>query len=418
MSRIKNSENTKILTDQQFEWLVVLCCQVIFVGFVCSRALVSIGMISMLVASLLFKGPGVTIKKYFATKELWVLAFYLIIVLVSGIYSDNKADWMNWVRIKLPFLALPLAFAPIQKLEGKKFVLLLYGFMLAFFVCTVLVLNNYFLHYESMTQSFSIGSQIPMPFSHIRYTLMLAFSFFCAVYLFKEKSFVASPNEKWIQLAYAIFVFVALHILSVRSGLVALYLGIFYFAITEIFRRRQFALGAMVILLLSATPFAAYQLLPSLHNKLEYMRYDLAEYQNGRINENSDAMRLLSMQVGLQLWQENPVCGVGAGDLASEAYNVYAKSYPQMSEYNRHRMVPHSQFIWVLASTGALGFVLFMIAFFYPLAAHRYYQYSLFFILNLMIFSSFFTEDTFEEQMGSGFYLIFLLLLMNHFKRE
>ena len=95
--------------------------------------MVSIGMISLLIASLLFKGIGTTLKKYFQTKELLVIALYMVIVLVSGIYSDNKADLMNWVRIKLPFLALPLAFAPVRQLNTQKFVLVLYGFLLTFF---------------------------------------------------------------------------------------------------------------------------------------------------------------------------------------------------------------------------------------------------------------------------------------------
>lgn len=394
----------------------MLCCQVVFIGFVCSRALVSIGMISLLVASLLFKGIDITRRKYFESKELLVIALYLAIVLVSGIYSDNKADWMNWVRIKLPFLALPLAFAPIPRLESKKFVWVLYGFILTFFVCTVLILGNYLLHFESMTNSFSRGTQIPMPFSHIRYTLMLAFSLFCAAYLFKEKLFVFSANEKLLQLGYAGFVFVALHILSVRSGLVALYLGLFYIAIVQVIRRKQYLLGGLAVLLIAAAPFAAINLIPSLHNKIAYMHYDLGQYHEGNINNKSDAMRLLSMQIGMQIWRNNPVLGVGAGDLETETYKIYDKSYPEISYENRR--LPHNQFIWVLATTGILGLGLFLFAFFYPLAAHRFYRHGLFLILNLMIFSSFFTEDTFEEQMGSGFYLIFLLLLMNHFKRE
>ncbi len=373
-------------------------------------------MISLLVASLLFKGIGFTLKKYFQTKELLVISLYMVIVLISGTYSENKSDWMNWVRIKLPFIALPLAFAPIQQLSSKKFIVVLYGFMLTFFGCTVLVLGNYFMHYETMTQSFSWGTQIPMPFNHIRYTLMLAFSFFCALYLYKEQSFVLSANEKWVQLSYAGFVFIALHVLSVRSGLLALYLGLFYLAISGVFKRRQFLVGGSIFLLIAVLPFAAYKLVPSLHNKLEYMRYDLNEYQKGNINENSDAMRLLSMQIGMQMWRQNPLLGVGSGDLETETYSIYEKQYPQITVINRR--VPHNQFIWVLAGTGLLGFALFLTAFFYPLIAQRYYQHGLFLILNLMIFSSFFTEDTFEEQMGSGFYLIFLLLLMNHFKRE
>ena len=376
-------------------------------------------MISLLVASLLFKGPGVTLKAYFRTKELLVLSLYLLIVVISGIYSENKADWMNWVRIKLPFLALPIAFAPLSRFDSKKLTVLLYGFMLAFFVSTSLVLGNYFVHFESMTNSFSQGTQIPILFkdiSHIRYTLMLAFSFFCAVYLVQQQLFLISKKERWLQLAYAIFVFVALHILSVRSGLLALYLGLFYLAINEIFRRKQLVLGGAILLAMVILPYLAYQFVPSLHNKIGYMNFDLERYQKGDINEHSDAMRLLSMNIGLQIWHQNPVIGIGAGDLETESNKIYAQQYPQISDYNRR--IPHNQFIWVLATTGVLGLALFLTAFFLPLLSQGYYKYGLIFILHLMLFSSFFTEDTFEEQMGCGFYLIFLLILMNYFKRE
>jgi len=414
-SIIKKISLSSILSNQQFEWLVLLCCQFIFIGFVCSRALVSVGMITLLIASLLYYGPVFSLKKYFQTKELLVLSLYLIIVLLSGLYSEDKTGWLNWVRIKLPFFALPLAFAPLNKLDDKKLVLLFYSFILTFFVSTSLVLGNYFLHFESMTKSFSQGTQIPMPFSHIRYTLMLAFTFFCAIYLLQQKSFLFNKNEKWIQIVYALFAFAALHILSVRSGLLALYIGLLYMALQEVFKRRQVLLGSIAVLCIVIMPFIAIKVVPSLHNKIDYMHYDLDRYKEGDINEHSDAMRLLSMKIGIQIWHESPLIGIGAGDLENESNKIYAQRYPQITEQNRR--VPHNQFIWVLATTGLLGFVLFLTAFFFPLLS-GFYKYGPILILHLMIFSSFFTEDTFEEQMGSGFYLIFLLILMNHFKRE
>ena len=149
---------------------------------------------------------------------------------------------------------------------------------------------------------------------------------------------------------------------------------------------------------------------------IEWAYGDKEWYKEGKINDRSDAMRLVSMKIGLQIWRENPVLGVGAGDLETETNKIYNKSYPDVSIDKRRS--PHNQFIWVLASTGILGLALFLTAFFFPLLSQGYYKYGLIVILHLMLFSSFFTEDTLEEQMGSGFYLIFLLILMNYFKRE
>ena len=62
-----------------------------------------------------------------------------------------------------------------------------------------------------------------------------------------------------------------------------------------------------------------------------------------------------------------------------------------------------------------VGFVLFLSGFLVPYVVRGYYRQWLMVVLGLIVFSSFFTEDTFEEQIGTGFYVIFLLVLMNHF---
>ena len=410
----KKISGSKILSNEQFEWAIVLFCQCIFIGLVCSRALASIGMIALIILSLLYNGRE-TFKIYFQSKELWVLSLFFWIVLFSGINSADKHEWLNWVRIKLPYLFLPLAFAPIKKLNDKKFITLLYGFILTLWVSAAIILGRYFSNYETITDSFLKGSAIPIHYSHIRYTLMLAFSFFCAVYLLEKRYYLFHKSEKWLQVLYTLFAFAALHILTVRSGLLALYLGLVCLAF-KWFWQKRFLLGTLIILLVGVLPFGAYRFVPSFHNKVSYMQYDLGQYQKGAINENSDAMRIVSMKIGYELWKSNPWFGVGAGDLEAETNNIYECEYPDISPNNRR--VPHNQFIWVLASTGIIGFVLFLTAFFVPLFSKGYYNQWPVVVLYVLLFASFFGEDTFEEQIGTGFYLIFLLILMNYFKRE
>ncbi|MFI5205486.1 MAG: O-antigen ligase family protein, partial [Candidatus Paceibacterales bacterium] len=151
-------------------------------------------------------------------------------------------------------------------------------------------------------------------------------------------------------------------------------------------------------------------------NKLHYMDYDLFEYRHGTINDHSDAMRLLSMKIGLEIWKSNPILGVGSGDLENATNALYETKYTDISVANRR--TPHNQFIWVLASTGIVGLVFFLLAFFYPFIVMRHYKYLPLVILYIIIFSSFFSEVTLEEQMGTAFYLIFLLLFLNHLQQE
>lgn len=387
-----------------------------FIGFTCSRALVSIGMIALLVTTLLSSNPKQLFSNYFKRPELWVLSLFFWIVVASGTYSHDKTDWLNWVRIKLPYLVLPLAFAGIAKLKQRTFTVILYGYVLTFFVSALVILTQYALNYEQVTQSFLSGSALKIPYSHIRYSLMLGFSFFCALYLYREKLYLFTVKEKYLQLLLALFAFIALHIISVRSGLLAVYGALFYLALHTIVTQRRWVLGLGVIATIVVLPFVAYKFVPSLHNKIAYMRYDLQEYQRGNINDRSDAMRLLSMEIGIDIWKQNPVFGCGAGDLKTETNTIYKNQYPQITEANYR--LPHNQFIWVLATTGVVGLILFLVTFFYPFMANGLYRQGLAVVLFIALFSSFFTEHSLEEQMGTAFYLIFLLLLLNRFKHE
>jgi O-antigen ligase len=406
----------RFLSEDNFQWLIVLCCQLIFIGFVGSRALASIGMIALLVSSLLFHGPAETFTQYFQRKELLVLSLFFWIVLLSGFYSDDKSSWLNWVRIKLPYIALPLAFAPLQNLKKRQFLALVYGFILILCISACAVLVNYGIHFDAITESFLRGNAIPMPYSHIRYTLMLAFAFFCCWFLLEKKGFLFHENERWLQVFLIAFLFVALHVLTVRSSLFALYIGICFLLLRVIFKQKRFLWGSIAFLFIALAPSAAYKLIPSLKNKVEYMRYDMGQYDNGEVNNLSDGVRLISMKGGLEVAKENLWLGIGAGDLKTEMNKFYSTAYPQLAEVD-HKL-PHNQFVWTLATTGIVGLAFFLFAFSFPLFTKGNYRNWLLVVLHLILFSSFFTEATFEEQIGTGFYLTFLLVLMNQFQNE
>lgn len=373
-------------------------------------------MIGLLIVSVSHYGVVFSLKKYLQQKHLLVLAMFFFIVLVSGIYSEDKTEWIKWLRIKLPYLALPLAFAPIQKLASRKFIILLYALSAILCISALVVLCHYVLNYQRITESFLRGCAIPMPFSHIRYTLMLSFSFFALMYLFYKKQFLFHRNEKYIQAAAGIFLFITLHILSVRSSLVAVYLVLFIALLWLIFSKKNFTRGLLLLSLLGLIAFASVKLIPSLRNKAAYMNYDFGQFKKGEISHLSDGVRFISMQGAFTIGKQNVWAGVGAGDIKNAMNDFYRSQFPQLplSDYK----LPHNQLLWVFASTGAIGLILFLFAFFYPLVVTGIYKNPLLLAFCLIIFSSFFTEATLEEQMGTGFYLIVLLILLNQFRDE
>jgi O-antigen ligase len=387
---------------------------------VASRAMVSIGMVGILVIGFFeidFTNRKIcctnALQKIWSRKDLLVITLFFWIVLASGLNSENKSDWMNWVRIKLPYLFLPIAFAGIQKISAKILTYLLYLFGVVMTTSAAIVLWRYFSIYDVVTNSFLVGGGIKMPYSHIRYSLMLVFAFFGCFYLLRKKLFVFNKNEKWLQISFMIFLFVSLHIFSVRSGLIALYVSLGYLLLKYIVSEKKYLSGVLLFSILLSIPVATYKFVPSFHNKIEFMLYDLERFGKGEVNTLNDAMRIVSIKTGWELTKQNLWFGTGAGDLHDEVFAYYKANHPDITE--EFYRLPHNQFIWVLASTGIIGLAFFCVAFFVPLFINGNYKHWLFAVLYIIVFTSFFTEHTLEEQMGTGFYLLFLLLLMNYF---
>ncbi len=369
-------------------------------------------MIALIAVVLLYNGFKNTFKEYLRPGAQSLLLVLFLIVFVSGLWSEDKIEWLNWVRIKLPYLFIPLAFSGLKKLSSKQFAIVLYGFVFAITLSTIIVLGNYALHYHEINQSFLSGGGIPIPFSHIRHTLMLAFAFTCCIYMLEKKIYAFTLKEKWLQLAIAVFAFTALHILTVRSGLLALYIGCCIYLLHFIISKRKFAVGASLVAVLIAALTIAYLSLPSLQNKIKYMKYDLELYKSGQFANTNDGVRLVSLQVGLDVWKANKWLGTGAGDLKAECMNVFDKKFPHLNDFSRK--LPHNQFIWVLASCGMVALLLFCMAVVSPLFIIPANKNWLYLAFHFIMLSSFLFEHTLEEQIGTGFYVLMFMLLINH----
>jgi hypothetical protein len=81
------------------------------ISLFCSRAILSVSMMIFIVASFLHTGFKKHIRNFFSLPLLWSMSLLFFLPLFSGIWSDDKNQWLDIIRIKLPLLFLPLAFA-------------------------------------------------------------------------------------------------------------------------------------------------------------------------------------------------------------------------------------------------------------------------------------------------------------------
>ena len=416
-------EFIKRFNRQQFAFL--FCC-LLLVALIYSKFMISVSMIGLLVISVfhldLSKGFPLTFnpslssnfKKLLSSKVYLVVTVFFFLVLVSGLWSEDTNYLMERLRIKLPFLLLPFAFISIPPFSQRQYLSLFYFLIVLMFFSSLMVGTNYLLDFESITEAINRGKVIPTPMNHIRFSLVLAFSILAGIFLWRKKFYLKFKWERPFIAFITIFMFYFIHVLSVRSGLFVLYFSILFFSVRYIYLTRRYFLGLVTILGLILIPIIAYHTIESFQAKVDYAQRDMGMYLKGKGKDYSDAERLISFQVGLEIGNKNPIFGVGAGDLKKEVQSYYDANFIDISEYK----MPHNQFISIYAGTGIFGLIIFLLAFFYPLRYKNNYKNELFASLHLIVFFSFLVENTIETSIGVAFYSFFLLIGINHLSEK
>jgi hypothetical protein len=170
----------------------IICLAGIIAGMLLdpARALPSIAMMVM-AAYVLLVNPVKNFRLFFHDKVLIALvAVFFVYVLSSFNSTEDKAFLLERIRLKLPFLAMPIAFTVFKdRISARQFNSLLYLFLLFVFVTALTITFSFFSHTSDVLKQYSEGRVIETPFSHIRYSLMAAFAIF-PVFIFLKEIFI------------------------------------------------------------------------------------------------------------------------------------------------------------------------------------------------------------------------------------
>lgn len=425
-----------------FIWLVSMVLSAEFV--------LSVSMIALLLLSLFqlkIEGPKVSLtlrdtlrqnlRNYWQNKAWLVVTIPFLLVLVSWPWSSDLGYTLERLRIKLPFLVLPFAFASMPPLRKREVCTILYFLLVIMSIISGYVLVNFIANFDAEMANLGRGGHLTTPSNHIRFSLMVALTILGGGALWAE-NFSLKSNSSQVSTDYAIrnpqsrgigtssairnplvggltlFLFAFIHVLSVRSGLVSLYIALLALGAWFVLVKKRYLLGLLGIAGVAMLPVAAYLTVPSFKAKLDYARWDYLQFRQGIGSNYPDSERFTSMLLGLDIGREHPLLGVGAGDLKREVKQRYEAG--QVGDY-QYRM-PHNQFVTVFAGTGLVGLALFLFGFFFPLFYQKNWQNPLFLALHGVIFTSFFVEDTIENNFGVSLYLFFLLVGVKYLAGE
>ncbi len=138
----------------------------------------------------------------------------------------------------------------------------------------------------------------------------------------------------------------------------------------------------------------------------EYTKYQRGENPSG----HTLTMRLEFWKTGSYIVHQNPIIGVGTGDIQDAFNDMYDYTNSKLDLVWRLRC--HNQYLAITVAFGFIGLTLFLFYLFYPAIVLRkklHYLYWPFFLIALL---SFITEDTLETQSGVTFFIFFQTLFL------
>jgi O-antigen ligase len=391
----------------------ILSLLLIILGMLVSEAMMSIGMILLTANAVFNTHSSLIFKNFFRHKALIALTGLCLLYLISGLWSDNYHDFVDRVRMKLPFLFMPLAILSIPKFDKRIYANLLYVFFICVVTASLVSLFFYVVDFQEFNKIYSEGRVMPTPGQHVRFSLMAAFCVAIGFYLWQEGHVWRYRWETTLIAGLTGFLLLYLHVLAVRSGLLALYAMGLYYALLVAIKGRRFSVLIGVTLGILFAGGLAYRYLPSFQNRFHYTIYTIQMFtRQEAIRDLSDARRLGSIYGGLDLWKNAPWLGVGAGDIKDEMERYLRTHFPELGGLD---LMPHNQFLLVGAGMGILGFLYFSGTMLYCLWYRRAWREPLFTSFFILIFTSFLVEHTLETQLGTAFFTVFCMMGLRYF---
>ena len=373
-----------------------------------SRAALSISMLTFVAVSFLHSGIKKQLFQFFSSPLLWGMSLLFFLPLLSGLWSEDQKQWSDIIRIKLPLLFLPLAFAGPFELSKKQREWLGYIFLILIFAGTCWSMFHYLSNVTEVNQNYLRAKSIvtPLESDHVRFSWLVSIGVLMAGWMVVEKR----KENKLIAYSLVlvtIWLIVFLHILAVRTGLFSFYIMLAGLAVWLISKKLKWQFGLALMILLIILPLIAYQTIPTFHNRVQYFLYDKGFFEKAHyLPGSTDAVRVISLKAGWSVMNENPLTGVGFGDVLSKTNGWYGNNYPEMIEADKIK--PSSEWLMYSAGCGWPGILIFSFVMITPFFI-RIKNKLLWWLLNATAAFSFLFDIGLEVQFGVFIYSFVIL---------
>ena len=231
----------------------------------------------------------------------------------------------------------------------------------------------------------------------------------CLFLLFEPQEQPLSGKLKFLLYGICSLFFIYLHILAAKTGIMALYLMLFLYALLKIAAKNKW-MGIAALVILPVLGLVAFAIVPTFRTKIAYVEREIDQYKrDGRFDYNfSDNGRMITYEIALHIIGQQPLTGTGTGDLMKEMKAGYSSFYPEVPEKNR--LVPHNQFLYTATATGIPFTLILVCMVFSPIFTRRNNRKMYATITAFVMFAALMVEAMLEVQFGVFIYLFFTLL--------
>lgn len=373
-------------------------------------------------------------------KELRYSSIFFFVLIITLTYSENFSEGLKYIQKALPFLIIPLVFYFKKNLSRNTTRNFLYIFISANFLFILLLYKYFFSTF--FIACYSEMSLLPI---HIKLEHLFKFPFYKLLWCSErtiEASFFVHKVYNSMHLLFSIvstyfilknykvsivikFILIVLSLIFALMiinmvSLVNLFLFsvfIFFILLIEIRKLKVFwKIVASVLILffgifvisLFSLDFVNREINWSLNNTIDN---SIAAEPNSSIDG-----RILINSCTIQVIGNNPILGVGIGDVQKEQNNCYLDKAVIKSEYEEfyeRKLNAHNQYLTYYSAGGVILFIAFLFMLFNNikqtvLAKNYFYLWLLFIVCVNLLF-----ESMFMRMYGILFFCLFQGLLKN-----
>lgn len=379
------------------------------IGFLCSRALLSIGTISLIANAFIQGDLKERFRKFSSDKLSIAISCLFVLPFVSGLWSSNKEEWAAFMQDKLPLLLLPFALVLQKGIKQQQLVWFKLFWITAMVAGSVWSTLQYIAAFQHFNEAYRFSQTIPTPVAddHIRFSMGIVIALLFWLKLEERKTITARVPALLVR-AVTVWFIVYLHILGAKTGLLGLYVVVLPLLIMQLYKTGKRKVATLASAMVLVLPLLAYAILPTFRLRVHYVLFERLNWSSQEFAGNfSDENRWRSIQSGWYLFTHNWFTGVGYGDVKVQAAEWYATHAPAVAA--TQQFLPLNQWLMSGSGAGIIALLLFGAVALLPFFLKQWKQHKQALAFVLFMNLVFLYESTIDDQFGVFLYCFFIL---------